>query len=226
MADKQAPMPKLSTGYPVIYKKEYIMEVLKRYENDKNYEQAFQEYKDLKAAKVQLSSNVTHGIPSLGPVVPFKEEKREVLRQSTPDGQGGGEKTTEITQDVKGSDYVDSQNGNLQNSADSSQQFHAELAPIDPVIDGLPTELSPPTPAEATDTTKADEQSPKGKEKQILTLFELLNKEDNKDSEEFEEAQQDLVHMFTCHAVLRSSFPHAVSSDLRWFNLLGPPKSL
>lgn len=51
------------------------MEVLKRYENDKNYEQAFQEYKDLKAAKVQLSSNVTHGIPSLGPVVPFKEEK-------------------------------------------------------------------------------------------------------------------------------------------------------
>lgn len=62
--------------------------------------------------------------------------------------------------------------------------------------------------------------------KQILTLFELLNKEDNKDSEEFEEAQQDLVHMFTCHAVLRSSFPYAVSSDLRWFNLLGPPKSL
>lgn len=49
------------------------MEVLKQYENDKNYIQAFQEYKDLLAAKVQPSSN-GHGIPSFGPVVPFKEE--------------------------------------------------------------------------------------------------------------------------------------------------------
>lgn len=60
--------------------------------------------------------------------------------------------------------YSKNHDTTLQNSADSSQQFHAELAPIDPVIDGLPTELSAPTPAEATDTTKADEQSPKGKE--------------------------------------------------------------
>lgn len=47
--------------------------------------------------------------------------------------------------------------------------------------------------------------------KQIPTLFDLLEKDENKDSDELEEAQQDLVHMFTCQAVLNSSFPQAVS---------------
>eukprot|EP00105_Crassostrea_gigas_P046404 XP_019930552.1 PREDICTED: uncharacterized protein LOC105347472 isoform X1 [Crassostrea gigas] len=46
-------------------------------------------------------------------------------------------------------------------------------------------------------------------DKKTLTLSELLDKEKDKDSDEFEKAHQDLVHMLTCQAVLRSSFPHA-----------------
>nr|XP_022325312.1 uncharacterized protein LOC111125625 [Crassostrea virginica] len=42
---------------------------------------------------------------------------------------------------------------------------------------------------------------------QPLKLLDLLGKEVNKDSEEFEEAHQDLIHMFTCYSVLASSFP-------------------
>ena len=41
-------------------------------------------------------------------------------------------------------------------------------------------------------------------------LFDLLGKEVNKDSEEFEEAHQDLIYMFTCYSVLASSFPQVV----------------
>lgn len=42
-----------------------MREVLKQYENHQNYEQAYQEYKDLISARSNASP---------GPVVPFKEE--------------------------------------------------------------------------------------------------------------------------------------------------------
>lgn len=50
-----------------------MREVLREYENDKNYEQAFEECKDLLAAKGQLATSV-YGTSNPGPVVPFKEE--------------------------------------------------------------------------------------------------------------------------------------------------------
>ena len=45
---------------------------------------------------------------------------------------------------------------------------------------------------------------------QAFKILDLLGKEVNKDSEEFEEAHQDLIHMFTCYSVLASSFPQVV----------------
>lgn len=60
---------KTSTGNT----KYYMKEVLREYENDKNYEQAFEECKDLLAAKGKLATSV-YGISNPGPVVSFKEE--------------------------------------------------------------------------------------------------------------------------------------------------------
>lgn len=60
---------KTSTGNT----KYYMREVLRDYENDKNYEQAFEECKDLLAAKGQLATSV-YGTSNPGPVVPFKEK--------------------------------------------------------------------------------------------------------------------------------------------------------
>ncbi|XP_065930480.1 uncharacterized protein [Magallana gigas] len=207
--------PKMSIKTSTGNIKYYMREVLREYENDKNYEQAFEECKDLLAAKGQLATSV-YGISNPGPVVPFKEEKvteeqrtyKPNLAQILLDACMNRAKNSTLAW----REYIDCiEIHKIANSADRSREFIAAQAPVDPIIDQLPTEFSPEIHAEAANTTEAYEYpTKKNKEqKQTLTLFELLDKEDNKDSDEFEEAQQDLVHMFTCQAVLRSSFPHA-----------------
>lgn len=53
--------------------------------------------------------------------------------------------------------YLKNPNTTLQNLAESSQQLHAEQAPID-TANELPTEFSPQTPADPADTREADKK--------------------------------------------------------------------
>nr|XP_022327802.1 uncharacterized protein LOC111127081 isoform X2 [Crassostrea virginica] len=215
MAESQVPMPIHSEQKPSQSSKNYIKGVLQDYEEHSNYADALKEYKELLTAK-----DIHVGMSTLGPVVPFKEEKvTEEQREYKPNlagilltgckdkvknsslawreytdfvvkhkkatflkettessGQVEGEKSIVLTQETKGSDFVDSQSGKEQETA---------------------KEKAAPPAGKKEVLEKA----------QPLKLFDLLGKDENKDSEEFEEAHQDLIHMFTCNSVLESSFP-------------------
>ncbi|XP_061165229.1 uncharacterized protein LOC133174180 isoform X2 [Saccostrea echinata] len=126
--------------------------------------------------------------------------QQEALKVSHPPhnepSEGPGEKGNESNQETKGSDIVDSP----QTPDKSAPPTGQEQKPLEVGVQE-PVKAAPPQGG-----TAKQGQNEQGK---TLTLFELLEKEKDKESEEYEEAYQDLVHMFTCQAVLRSSFPQA-----------------
>ncbi|XP_062601177.1 uncharacterized protein LOC134262871 [Saccostrea cucullata] len=239
MAGKTVPAPTLSKDKPMLSKRDYIKLVLLEYEDNPNYTEALKELDELLSAKVygvstlgpvtsfkeeDVTDEQKEYKPNLAKILLLgckarvmygslawieyidliKKHKvavcqQDVLKNShpTPNKTNKGEEmASDSNARVKDSD-VESIPQTPDNSAPPTEK---EQPPVQKANEEPAT--APPT----QESTAEQEQKEQGK---TLTLFELLEKEMNKDSEEYEEAYQDLVHMFTCQAVLRSTFPQA-----------------
>ncbi|XP_078326225.1 uncharacterized protein LOC111125624 isoform X2 [Crassostrea virginica] len=210
MAGIQVPKPVQSEQKPLqSSSKDYIREVLKMYEKDPNYDDAYKEFTELLTAK-------DCGMLTHGPVVSFKEEKvTDEQREYKPKLAGillAGCKEKVKNSSLAWIEYIDLVKKHkkatiIKETNESSGQVEGETTQETKESDFVDSQSG-----KEQETAQEKAVPPGGKKEKVekaqpLKLFNLLGKEVNKDSEEFEEAHQDLIHMFTCHEVLASSFP-------------------
>ncbi|XP_056012448.1 uncharacterized protein LOC125679548 isoform X2 [Ostrea edulis] len=244
MADKDGPTGK--NGTPTLSNtKDYISKVIREFEKDPLYPEASNEYEDLLMGKgYRFSQPVTpfkeesvtaeqrEYKPNLAKILLLANKQKIVnaglawmsyvdligkhkLAEPYKDPSSGGEGGQTGNDSVRGSDAIDQSQTTV---TSHPQQGDKEQGPVEPgpqvtVINVPPQQTGPMEGADKPDGKTQEE---------VLNLFDLLEKETNKETDEYEEAHQDLVHMFTCQAVLRSSFPQANILPLVTVNISKP----
>nr|XP_022325311.1 uncharacterized protein LOC111125624 isoform X2 [Crassostrea virginica] len=213
MAGSQVPTPIQSEHKPLhSSSKDYIRGVLKMYERDPNYDDAYKEFTELLTVK-------DFGMLTHGPVVPFKEESvTDEERKYKPKLAGillKGCMERVKNYSLAWREYTDLIEKHikatvLKENTESSGQVEGEKSIIS-TQETKESDFVDSQSGKEQETAKEKAVPPAGKKEvekaQPFKLFDLLGKEVNKDSEEFEEAHQDLIHMFTCDSVLANSFP-------------------